>query len=129
MLEQIISYAQHLAAALVLFAVFKMLYLKFTPYDEITLIRAGNSAAALSLGGALLGFCLTLGSSLMHNDSLQKFIMWVLLAMIVQLLTFLAVTRIVRRGADQIAANNIAVGAYVGLLSLTVGVINAACLS
>lgn len=129
MLDQMISYGFHLAAALALFVMFILIYFKFTPYDEITLIRGGNMAAARSAGGALLGFCLTLGSSLIHNDTLQKFVMWALLAMVVQLLTFLLVTRLVRRAAEHIASNNVAMGAFVGLLSLAVGVINAACLS
>ena len=129
MLNQIIAYASHLAAALVLLVFFMMLYLKLTPYDEITLIRGGNMAAALTLGGALLGFALTLASSLAHNDSLQKFLMWSALSMAVQALTFLLATRLVRHGADHIASNNVAMGALVGLLSLTVGLINAACLT
>ena len=127
--EHLIAYGLHLGSALALFSIFKLIYLRVTTYDEITLIRGGNIAAALSLGGAMLGFCLTLASSLMHNDSLPKFVMWALLAMLVQFVTFFAVTRMVRRGADHIASNNVAMGAYIGLLSLAVGVINAACLS
>jgi putative membrane protein len=34
---------------------FAAIYTAITPYREITLIRDGNTAAAISLGGAILG--------------------------------------------------------------------------
>ena len=35
--------------------IFKAVYRWITPHDEGALIRAGNSAAAVALGGALIG--------------------------------------------------------------------------
>jgi len=39
-----------------LLGAFTLVYLYWTPYKELALIREGNLAAACSLGGAILGF-------------------------------------------------------------------------
>ena len=51
----ILNYLIHLLLAAVLLAVFFKAYTSWTPFDEVLLIRQGNLAAALSLGGALIG--------------------------------------------------------------------------
>ena len=45
---------------------FKLIYQWVTPYHEHTLIREGNTAAAIALGGALIGYVLPLASALSH---------------------------------------------------------------
>ena len=76
-------YAAYLLAACGLLAVFLFVYTRVTPYREVALIRAGKLAPAISLGGALIGFSLTLASSVQHNDSLIMFMVWALAAMVV----------------------------------------------
>ena len=80
----IYAYAEHLLASLVLLVVFVGVYTRITPFNEFALIRQGNVAAALSLGGSTLGFCFTLSSSLQHNDTFLMFLVWSLVAMVVQ---------------------------------------------
>ena len=93
------------------------------------MIRAGHMAAALSFGGALIGFALTLASSAIFNASVVAYWGWALLAMLVQLIAYLAMTRIIPNLHAALEANNVAVGAFLGAVSLTIGIINAACLS
>ena len=52
------------AAAGVLALVFKLVYQWVTPYKEADLIKQGNVAAAIALGGALIGYILALASAL-----------------------------------------------------------------
>jgi hypothetical protein len=52
------AFLAYFAVAMVLLALFLLVYLNVTPYHEMALIRAGNSAAAVSLSGALLGFAM-----------------------------------------------------------------------
>lgn len=125
----IFAYATHLLASLVLLAVFVGVYTRITPFHEFTLIRKGNMAAALSLGGSTLGFCFTLSSSVQHNDSFMMFLLWALGAMVVQALVYAALTRALPDMNAAIESNNIAMGGLMGTLSVTVGVLNAACLS
>ena len=51
----ILNYLLHLATAVALVMGFFVVYTRVTPYDEVHLIREGNCAAALSLGGTLSG--------------------------------------------------------------------------
>ncbi len=94
MTAPVIAYASHLLAGAVVFSGFFFVYLRLTPYDEFKLIREGNIAAALSLSGALLGFVLTIASSITHADGLVPFLFWAVMASVVQLIVFLVLTRL-----------------------------------
>ena len=119
----------HLLLAAGLLIVFFIIYTRVTPYNEVLLIRQGNQAAALSLGGALLGFSATIASSLMHTADYQQFFAWAFGAMVVQLLAYVVTTRLLRMSKDQIESNNSAFGGLPGAISLSIGAINAACIS
>ena len=58
MLADITNYFIHLVAGLLFVSLFALVYTRTTPYDELALIRQGCTAAAISFGGALLGFVL-----------------------------------------------------------------------
>ncbi|MDR5745582.1 DUF350 domain-containing protein [Caballeronia sp. LZ029] len=128
-MEQAYSYAVHLVSTVILLAGFAGVYIKVTPFDELALIRGGNVAAVLSLGGALLGFSLTLASSVVHFATLPLVTAWAVGALIVQLLAHAVLARILPGMDRAIEDNNVAMGGLMGAVSLTVGVVNAACLS
>ncbi|WGS44163.1 DUF350 domain-containing protein [Burkholderia sp. JSH-S8] len=123
------SYAVHLLSAFVLLLAFAAVYLKATPFDELALIRDGNVAAMLSFGGALVGFCLTLASSIAHNSTLGAVVIWAVGAMLVQVLTYAGLTRMMPGMNHAIEDRNAAMGGLMGTASLVVGIINAACLT
>nr|WP_260108413.1 MULTISPECIES: DUF350 domain-containing protein [Telluria group] len=123
------NYLIHLFLAAFLLGVFFKAYTWMTPYDEVLLIRQGNHAAALSLGGALIGFSLTIASSLLHTANYQQFFAWAGGAMVVQALAYAVTTRLLRMAKDQIEADNSAFGGLLGAISLSIGGINAACIS
>jgi putative membrane protein len=125
----ILNYLIHLILAAALLIAFFIIYTRVTPYNEVLLIRQGNQAAALSLGGALLGFSATIASSLMHTADYQQFFAWAFGAMVVQLLAYVVTTRLLRMSKDQIESNNSAFGGLLGAISLSIGAINAACIS
>ena len=125
----ILNYLIHLLLAAGLLIVFFIIYTRVTPYNEVLLIRQGNQAAALSLGGALLGFSATIASSLMHTADYQQFFAWAFGAMVVQLLAYVVTTRLLRMSKDQIESNNSAFGGLLGAIALSIGAINAACIS
>lgn len=125
----ILNYLLHLATAAALVLVFFVVYVRITPYDEVLLIRQGNGAAALSLGGSLLGFSATIASALAHTADYYQFIGWGLGAMLVQVLVFAVATKLLHMSKDQIEANNCAFGGLLGAISLSIGVVNAGCIS
>ena len=125
----IVSYAVHLLTASVLLVVFFLVYTWITPIDEILLIRQGNNAAALSLGGALIGFSLTLASSLLHTSSYVEFLGWGVGSMVVQVLAYAITCRLLRISKEHIESGNTAFGGLMGAISISIGAINAGCIS
>ena len=125
----ILNYLVHLLLAALLLAAFFAAYTRLTPYDEVLLIRQGNQAAALSLGGALVGFSITVGSALMHTADYQEFFAWAFGAMVVQMLAYAITTRVLNMAKDQIEGNNTAFGGLLGAIAISIGVINGACIS
>ena len=123
------AYALHLLSGCALLAAFFAVYTKITPFNEVALIREGNAAAALSLAGAGVGFCLTVVSSILHNDTFWRFFIWSLAALLVQTGVYAALTRMLPSMEEAIETDNTAMGGLMGALSLMVGMINAACLS
>ena len=80
---------------LILFAA-AALYVVLTPHKEIALIREGNTAAALSLGGVLVGLALPLAASLKASTNVIEVALWGAVTVIVQLLVFRLVDLILR---------------------------------
>lgn len=118
------------AAAVAFFVAFKFIYQLVTPYHESSLIRQGNTAAAVSLGGALIGFVLPLASALSQTVSLMEFAAWAVLAGVIQIVAFIVVSRLVYRGlAARIEAGELAAGIYLASISIGVGLLNAACMT
>lgn len=117
-------------AAIAFFAAFKFLYQLVTPYNERALIRQGNTAAAVALGGALIGYVLPLASALSHTISLPEFAAWALLAGVIQIVSFIVVSRLLYRAlSSRIEAGELAAGVYLASISIGVGLINAACMT
>lgn len=125
----IANYIVHLSLASVLLLVFFVAYTKVTPFNEVLLIRQGNNAAALSLGGALIGFSLTLASCIMHTTDYREFLAWAAGALVVQVLAYAITAKILRMSKGHIESGNTAFGGLLGAISLSLGAINAACIS
>jgi putative membrane protein len=128
-MDIITNYALHLVAAGLLLFLFFFVYTWATPFDEMTLIRQGNVAAALTLGGAMIGFSMTVASGLVHTDALHSFLGWSAAAAAVQLLTYVLVTRLLHMSKQQIEGNNVAFGLLLAAISISVGAVSAGALS
>ena len=125
----ILNYLLHLATAVALVMVYFVIYTRMTPYDEVSLIRQGNHAAALSLAGTLIGFSLPITSALLHTPDYYQFLGWAAGAMLVQILVFQIATRLLKMSKDQIEADNSAFGCLLGGLSIAIGLVNAGAIS
>jgi putative membrane protein len=123
------AFALYFVVSLALVALFLAIYLQITPYREITLIRQGNVAAALSLSGTTLGFVIPLARAVSQSGSLPDMLLWGGIALIVQLLVFFVVTRIIPDIARDISEGKVAQGTFFGALSVATGILNAACMT
>ena len=123
------SFALYLGSAVVLTGVFIAIYTWLTPWNEFALIRAGNNAAAISFSGALLGFILPLSSAIAHSVGFSDMLIWGVVAMVVQILVFLAERLQDGDLKRRIEAGEVAPAVKLGVLALGVGILNAACMS
>ena len=123
------AFLLYLVSSLALLAVFIFIYIWITPYHELALIREGNVAAAASLSGTILGFVVPLAHAVAQSVNLADMAIWGLIALVVQLLVFFAVTRIVPGLARDMPDGKIAPGVLLGALSLGTGILNAACMT
>ncbi|OGA54865.1 MAG: hypothetical protein A3F77_06110 [Betaproteobacteria bacterium RIFCSPLOWO2_12_FULL_67_28] len=110
-------------------AVFLAIYTLVTPYSEIKLIREGNAAAAASISGALIGYILPLASAVTHSVNPWDMMLWAAIALVVQLLVFLAVRLFLPDLTRQITDGKVAAGVFLGAVSLAAGILNAACMT
>jgi putative membrane protein len=90
----------HASVTLVMLILGTTLYALLTPHKEITLIREGNSAAALSLGGVMVGLSIPLAISLTASTSVIEIMIWGAATIAVQLLVF-RVTDMVLKGLPE----------------------------
>jgi putative membrane protein len=126
----VLAFVVAFVAAGLFTVIFKVVYQWVTPYDEGKLIREGNVAAALALGGALVGYVLPLASALSNTVTLTEFCAWAALAGVLQIAAFTLVRLVAMKDvAARIEKGEIAAGVYLLSISLTVGVLNAACMT
>jgi putative membrane protein len=114
------------AAALV--AVFVFLYTHVTPWRELALIRKGNVAAAVSLAGALIGYVLPLAGVVANTHLVSDVVIWGIVAIVVQLLVWGAVTLLQPRLGPRIGEGDLAAAIFLAAGSIAGGIVNAACM-
>lgn len=123
------NFVRYVVVGFALAGLFLWIYALITPWREFALIRVGNSAAAIALVGALLGFCLPLANTIAHSSSLTDVVLWALVALLVQVLVHITLRFTMPYLKQAIEANETASGVTAGGFSLSFGLINAACLT
>ncbi len=123
------AFAAYFGLGVLFLVVFCTVHIWLTPQREIALIRHGNQAAAISLGGALIGFVLPLASAMAHSVSLVDLALWGLVALIVQWLAHQAIHLLIRNLATQIEEDNRAVAIFAAVVAIAVGLVNAAAMT
>ncbi len=129
LLTMLPAFLAYFVVAIVLLALFLLIYLNVTPYHEMALIRAGNTAAAISLSGALLGFAMPVANVIAHSDTLLDLASWGAIAGVVQILAYLVARLALPQLNQDIPAGRTAPAVFLAVVSLSVGLINAACMT
>lgn len=123
------AYLSYMAVALGLLVAAVTIYALVTPYRELTLIRAGNSAAACSLSGMVLGQALALSAAVRYAASIPDLALWGVTALFFQLLCFFIIRLLLPDLRQGMENNTLSYGLFLGGSSIAVGLINAACLT
>ena len=124
------GFLAYLLAGIALLCAAMAIYVRATPLDEMALIRAGNAGAAITLGGAMIGFSLPIASAFQHSLNLVDAAVWSVVALCVQIAVFFVVAKLLGsdwRGA--IERGETAGAILKAAVAIAVGLLNAACLS
>ncbi len=122
----VLGLALLIAALLIAFLV---IYLAVTPYKEIALICEGNTAAAISLGGATLGYVLPLARAIAQSVSVPDMLAWGVIALIVQVVVYFVVAKAVPHFPEAIKAGRVSGATLLAALAIATGVLNAAAMT
>ena len=125
----VFGFVTYILGAAVLFALFQFIYTRVTPHTEFELIRAGNVSAAVALGGAIIGFAIPASNVIAFSISLLDFVVWAVIAALVQLLAFLVTSLVLKGTSERIKKGELAAGIYVAAVAISVGMLNAACMT
>lgn len=119
----------YISVALLLFWLFQFIYTRITPHREFSLIRENNPAAAIALGGSLIGFSLPASNIIAYSVSILDFVAWVVIAAVVQLLAFGLTSLVLRDLSRRIAKGELAAAIYAASVAISVGFLNSACMT
>jgi len=123
------NFVRYVVVGFALAGLFLWIYVLITPWREFALIRAGNSAAATAMIGALLGFCLPLANTIAQSAGLTDVVLWSLVALLVQVGVHVVLRLLMPYLRQSIEANEVSAGITAGGFSVCFGLINAACLT
>ena len=115
-----------LVLALLVVGIF--IYMAVTPFHERELVRNGNSAAAMVLGGALVAIAIPLAALLATTAALLDILVWGVVAVLLQLLTVTIVLHSLRGMRAMIEAGQVAAAIPLVAAQLSIGLLNAAAM-
>ena len=93
------------------------------------LIRAGNKTAALSFGGAIVGFVIPVGKAIAQSTDMTDLLVWSAVAFAAQLLAYGAAALLVPHLRRSIEGDHVPSGILLIALSIAISVLNAAAMS
>ena len=123
------AFAVTFLVSLVLLAVFAALYSAITSHSEMALIRAGNKTAALSFGGAIIGFVIPVGKAVAQSTSLVDLVIWSAIAFVAQCLGYGATTILIPHLRKSVEDDHVASGIMLTALAIAIGMLNAAAMT
>ena len=124
----LLPFLAYFVLGLAIIAAFMWAYTTLTPYNEVTLIKANNTSAAVTWAGASLGFGIALSGALRESTSLIEFVIWGLIAGLTQLIVFFVYRQFYPKIKERIEANELASAIKLSSVAISVGLLNAAAM-
>ena len=123
------AHLEYFGIAIVATVVFVAIYVMVTPHREFKLIRQGNTAAAISLGGAIVGYTIPLAKAVAQSEGLHDMLLWSGVALVAQLVAY-GVTRLILPAlSSDVNEGKTASGIFLAAMSICIGLLNAAAMT
>jgi putative membrane protein len=123
------AFVLYFLVSLALLGVFIVLYGVVTPFREVTLIRRGNTAAALALSGAIVGFVIPVAKAVAQSADLRDMLVWAGIAFGAQVVAYLAAATLLPNLRKAIAEDHVASGILLAAVAVAIGILNAASMT
>src|SRR4029079_9138868 len=98
------AFLVYFCTAIVAVVAYLFVYTRVTPHDEFRLIRENDPAAAIALGLSLLGFAPPVVRAIAASTNVSDFVIWSVIALIVQIIVYYIVKIPVPNLSARIAA-------------------------
>ncbi|MCP4528493.1 MAG: DUF350 domain-containing protein [Aestuariibacter sp.] len=123
-------FALYFSVAIAMIVVFSFVYSRVTPYCEWTEIKKNhNTAASIAYVGAIAGFTIPLMSAMNNSVALADFVVWGIVACLVQLAVFTAIRLPLPDLVQRIKNQEVQAGIFLGGISVIIGLINASSMN
>ncbi len=106
-----------------------VIYVWITPWDELALIRAGNTAAAVSLGGAIMGLAIPLAFAMSVSVGVWDILIWGPVTLVLQVIAYRITDAVLKDLPARIEAGEMPAAVLMVSIKLAVAAINAAAVS
>ena len=128
-LQGIVAHLVYFGMAGVAVVVFVAIYVTVTRHHEFRLIRQGNTAAAVSLGGAILGYTVPLAKAVSQSASITDMLLWSGVALIAQLGAYGITRLILPQLSSHVDEGKTASGIFLAAIAVSIGLLNAAAMT
>lgn len=119
----------HSSVTLAILVVGVFVYVKITPYDEIALIKAGKTAAAVSLSGAIIGFAVPLAFAMASSITVYEILIWGPVTLLLQLVAYRITDAVLSDLPKRIVEGEIGPAIFLVSIKIAVAAINAAAVT
>ena len=123
------AFLAYFCVSVVAAVVFLLAYTWITPHDEFELIRKNVPGAAIALGLSLLGFAMPVASAVAHAADIFDCAIWSVIAIVVQIVAYYVARIPIHDLSQRIAAGELGAAIWLGLASMTAGVLSAASMA
>ena len=119
----------HLGVSIAVFLIALSAYLWLTPHKEMELIRQGNQAAAISLGGAAIGLAIPMAVCLQGSINVWDIVIWGAVTLILQVFAFRVVDLVVHDLPKRIEHDEKSAALFLAAMKIAVAMLNAAAVA
>ena len=119
----------HFGVTVLMLVIGVFIYMWITSHDERALIREGNTAAAISLAGAILGLAIPLAFCMASSVNVYYIVIWGIVTLVIQLATFWIIDIWLRDLSKRIEEGQVGTAILLVSVKLAVASINAAAVS
>jgi putative membrane protein len=117
------------AATLALWGCGILCYMAITPFEERRLLRQGNAAAGTVLAGTCVALAIPLAATLAASTLTVDILLWGAVALVLQLVTFVLASLLVRGLREMIEAGNVAAALVLCGIQIAIALLNAGAMA